>query len=113
MIKIYHNSSCTKSCIALAALTKNGEQFEVINYLENVPTVEELRSIIAKLQCKPHDIIRTKEKIYLTKFEGKNLNDEEWIVAMHENPILIQRPIIVKDNFAVIGRSEDALDEII
>lgn len=113
MIKIYHNSSCTKSCIALTALTKNGEQFEVINYLENVPTVEELRSIIAKLRCKPHDIIRTTEKVYSTKFKGKNLNDEEWIVAMHENPILIQRPIIVKDNFAIIGRSEDALDEII
>jgi len=112
MITIYHNNSCTKSRIALAALTKNDEPFEVINYLENVPSVEELRTLVAKLKCKPKDIVRTTEKVYLEKYKGKDLTDEEWIVAMHENPILIQRPILVKDDIAVIGRSEDALDEI-
>ena len=113
MITIYHNNSCTKSRMALAALTKNDEPFEVVNYLENIPTVEQLRTIVAKLHCKPKDIVRTTEKVFIEKFKDKNLTDDEWLIAMHENPILIQRPILVKDDFAVIGRSEDALDEII
>ncbi len=113
MITIYHNSNCTKSRIALAALTKSDEPFEVINYLENPPTAEELRTIVAKLKCKPKDIVRATEKVYLEKFKDKNLSDEEWITALHENPILIQRPILIKGDHAVIGRSEDALDEMI
>lgn len=113
MITIYHNNSCSKSRIALAELNKSGEDFEVINYLEKIPSVQELKEIIHKLKLKPFELVRKTEKIYLEKFKDKDLTDEEWIIAMHENPTLIQRPIIVKDDFAVIGRSEDALDEII
>ena len=113
MITIYHNSSCTKSRIALAALTQSGEEFEVVNYLEDVPSVEKLKEILKKLNIKPFDLVRVTENLYKEKFKDKNLTDEEWIIAMHENPSLIQRPILVKDDFAVIGRSDDALDEII
>lgn len=113
MITIYHNNSCTKSRIALAALTKSGEEFKVVNYLENAPSKNELKQIIAKLDIKPFDLVRVTENVYKENYKGKNLTDEEWIEALHKNPILIQRPIIVKDNIAVIGRSEDALDEII
>lgn len=113
MITIYHNNSCTKSRIALAALTQSGEEFEVVNYLEDVPSVEKLKEILKKLNIKPFDLVRVTENLYKEKFKDKNLTDEEWIVVMHENPVLIQRPILVKDDFAVIGRSEDALDEII
>ena len=113
MITIYHNSSCTKSRIALAALTQSGEEFKVVNYLEDVPSVEKLKEILKKLNIKPFDLIRVTENLYKEKYKDKNLTDEEWIVVMHENPVLIQRPILVKDDFAVIGRSDDALDEII
>lgn len=113
MITIYHNSSCTKSRIALTALTQSGEEFEVVNYLEDVPSVEKLKEILKKLNIKPFDLVRVTENLYKEKYKDKNLTDEEWIVVMHENPVLIQRPILVKDDFAVIGRSEDALDEII
>lgn len=113
MITIYHNNSCTKSRIALAALTQSGEEFEVVNYLEDVPSVEKLKEILKKLNIKPFDLVRVTENLYKEKFKDKNLTDEEWIVVMHENPVLIQRPILVKDDFAVIGRSDDALDEII
>ena len=99
--------------MALAALTKSGEEFEIINYLEKVPSIEELKEIIKKLNIKPHDLVRVTENLYKEKFKAKNLTDEEWIKVLHENPSLIQRPILVKDDFAVIGRSEDALDEII
>ena len=113
MITIYHNNSCTKSRIALAALTQSGEEFEVVNYLEDVPSIGKLMDIIKKLNIKPFDLVRITENLYKEKFKDKNLTDEEWIVVMHENPVLIQRPILVKDDFAVIGRSDDALDEII
>lgn len=113
MITIYHNNSCSKSRIALAELTKSGEEFEVVNYLEQVPSVELLKEIITKLGIKPFELVRTTENVYKEKFKDKTLSDEEWLIAMHENPTLIQRPIIVKDNFAVVARSEDALDEII
>ena len=113
MITIYHNNSCSKSRTALAELTKSGEDFEVINYLEQVPSIKLLKEIIAKLGIKPFELVRITENLYKEKFKGKTLSDEEWIVAMHENPVLIQRPILIKGDLAVIGRSEEALDEVI
>jgi arsenate reductase len=113
MIKIYHNNSCSKSREALKALVQSGNEFEVINYLEEVPSLAELKSILTKLQLKPIDIVRKTEKIYLEKFKGKTLTDEEWIAALHENPMLIQRPIVVDGDLAVVARSEEELDKII
>lgn len=112
-IKIYHNNSCSKSRAALKEITQSGEVFEVINYLETLPSIAELKSILDKLKLKPFDIVRKKEKIYLEEFKGKELSDEEWIKVLHENPILIQRPIIVNGDKAVIARSEEAIDSII
>ncbi|RZL33195.1 MAG: arsenate reductase family protein [Pedobacter sp.] len=112
-IKIYHNNSCSKSRAALKEITQSGEVFEVINYLETLPSIAELKSILDKLKLKPFDIVRKTEKIYLEEFKGKELSDEEWIKVLHENPILIQRPIIVNGDKAVIARSEEAIDSII
>ncbi|MFN0291122.1 arsenate reductase family protein [Pedobacter helvus] len=112
-IKIYHNSRCSKSNAALKEITRSGEPFEVVNYLENVPSVEELKDVLTKLNLKPFDIVRKTEKVYLEKYKGKELSDEEWIKALHENPILIQRPIIVNGAKAVVARSEEAIDSII
>ncbi|MDQ8005518.1 MAG: arsenate reductase family protein [Pedobacter sp.] len=112
-ITIYHNSRCSKSNAALKEITKSGEPFEVVNYLEAVPSITELKSLLAKLDLNPIDIVRKTEKIYLEKFKDKNLSDAEWIKALHENPILIQRPIIVNSDKAVIARSEEAIDSIL
>ncbi len=112
-ITIYHNSKCSKSNTALKEITQSGEPFEVINYLEDIPSVEELKDVLTKLNLKPFDIVRKTEKVYLEKYKGKELSDEEWINALHENPILIQRPIIVNGDKAVIARSEEAIDSII
>lgn len=108
---IYHNQSCSKSCTAMEALVQSGEDFEIVEYLNDVPSVEELGTIIAKLQCKAHDLIRTTEPIYLQKFEGQDLSEAEWILAMHENPILIQRPIIIHHDKAIVARTADSLKE--
>ena len=113
MITIYHNNSCSKSRIALKEITESGEAFEVINYLEVTPSIAELKTILVKLGLKPFDIVRKTEKVYLEKFKDKDLSDEEWIIALHENPILIQRPIVVKGDLAVVARCEDELDRII
>lgn len=112
-ITIYHNNSCSKSRAALKEITQSGEAFEVINYLEEVPSVSELKELLAKLDLKPIDIVRKTEKVYLEKFKDKELSDEEWIIALHENPILIQRPIVVNGDKAVIARSEEAIDSIL
>lgn len=112
-ITIYHNSRCSKSNAALKEITQSGETFEVINYLETVPTIIELKALLAKLDLKPIDIVRKTEKVYLEKFKDEKLSDEQWIKVLHENPILIQRPIIVNGDKAVIARSEEAIDRII
>lgn len=112
MITIYHNKSCSKSCNALEVLKQSGKDYEIVEYLADVPTVEELKTIVAKLQCRPHDLIRMNEKIYIEQFKGKNLTDEEWIMAMHENPILIQRPIVITGDQAMVVRTSEALDNL-
>lgn len=113
MIKIYHNNRCSKSRSALAILNDSGKDFELINYLQQPPTVEELTSIIDKLGIKPFDLIRKGETIYTEKYKGKDLSDAEWIEVMVQNPILIERPIIVDGNKAVIARPTEKIQEIL
>lgn len=108
-MKIYHNSRCSKSNAALKALESQNIDFTVVNYLENSPSVEELKEILNLLGIAPLELMRTGEAVFKEKIKGKNLSDEELIMAMHENPILIQRPIIIKGNKAVIARSEEAI----
>ncbi|TRX22197.1 arsenate reductase (glutaredoxin) [Flavobacterium franklandianum] len=110
MIKIYHNSRCGKSRECLAFLEDSGKEFEVIKYLENVPTLNELKSIIEKLNIKPIELVRQKEKIWIENFKNKTMSEDEIIQAMISSPILIERPIIVNGNKAVIARPlENAL----
>ena len=103
-IKIYHNKSCSKSRAALQTLVDTQQDFEIINYLETAPTIADLKEILKKLDIKPHDLIRTNEPIYKEKYKGKVLTDDERIIAMYENPILIQRPIVIEGDKARIAR---------
>jgi arsenate reductase len=104
MIQIYHNSRCGKSRECLAFLEDSGKEFEVIKYLENVPTFDELKSIIEKLNIKPIELVRQKEKIWIENFKNTTMTDDEIIQAMISNPILIERPIVINGNKAVIAR---------
>jgi arsenate reductase len=76
MIQIYHNSRYTKSRECLAFLENSDKEFEIINYLKDNPTIDELRIIINKLAIKPIELVRQKEKIWTENFKGKNLSDE-------------------------------------
>ncbi len=113
MIQIYHNPRCRKSRAGLQYLLDNGIQPQIIDYIKNPLAEEELKLILAKLNKKPTEIIRTQEELYRKELKGKNFSDEEWIHILVENPKLIQRPIIVKDHKAVIGDPVSAIEKII
>ena len=104
MIKIYHNPRCRKSREGLALLEKSGKEFEVVKYLENIPTKEELRKIVSSLGISPEHLIRKNEAVWKEKFRGKLLKDEQVLDAMLTYPKLIERPIILRNGKAVIGR---------
>jgi arsenate reductase len=113
MIKIYHNNRCSKSRLGLEILEKSGKDFEIVKYLENIPSKKELTDIIKLLNINPVDLVRKNEAIWKSDFKGKDLSDAEIISAMLENPKLIERPIIINGNKAVIGRPAEKILEII
>ncbi|MDM1293021.1 arsenate reductase (glutaredoxin) [Sphingobacterium sp. N143] len=104
MIKIYHNLQCSKSCAALDFLQQQDTEIEVQEYLNDVPTKSQLIDLLDQLGLNPLELIRKTEPIFQERFLNLKLTDEQWIDAMLAYPILIERPIIVKDNKAVIGR---------
>jgi arsenate reductase len=107
MIQIYHNQRCGKSRNCLLLLEESNNEFEIINYLVTPPTATELASLLQKLNLTPIELVRQKEKIWIENFKGKTLTPDEIIQAMVENPILIERPIVVKGDKAIIGRDPD------
>lgn len=107
MIQIYHNSRCGKSRNCLAFVEKSEKEFEVINYLTNPPSFEELSAIIQKLNIKPIELVRQKEIIWIENFKDQEMNDKQIIQALISNPILIERPIVINGNTAIIGRELD------
>ena len=103
-MKIYHNPRCTKSRETLAIIKNKTSEFEIIEYLKNPLTVEEIKVLLAQLNIKTHELVRTQEEIWKKKYKGKILTDNEIINIMAKNPKLIERPIVEHNNKAVIGR---------
>ena len=101
---IYHNNRCTKSRCALALLQEKTNSIQIIDYLKNPPNEKTLKDLLKKLGIKAEEIIRKKENIFIELFKGKRFSENEWIKILSTNPILIERPIIIKGNKAVIGR---------
>tara|TARA_R100000951_G_scaffold116056_2_gene126353 strand:- start:214 stop:552 length:339 start_codon:yes stop_codon:yes gene_type:complete len=107
---IYHNPRCSKSRQTLQLLEEKGVSPEVILYLDEVPSKSDLKDILKKLGFSAEQLIRKGEKDFKENFKGKNLSEDEWIDAMVKFPKLIERPIVVKGDTAVIGRPpEDVL----
>ena len=104
MIQIYHNPRCGKSRNCVAYVEETGKEYEIIKYLENPPTLNELAVVLKKLNFKPLELVRQKEKVWTENFKNKEMTDEEIIKAMVENPILIERPIVINGDKAIIGR---------
>jgi arsenate reductase len=113
MITIYHNPRCTKSREGLCEIENLNQPFKVRKYLDEPFTKVELEEVIKKLNIHPIELVRTKESIWIDNYKGKELSDLEIIQAMLENPKLIERPIIVNGNNAVIGRPIENIYKII
>lgn len=113
MIKIYHNSRCTKSRQGLKLLEENGAPFEVVKYLENIPTKEELQQILKYIGINPEKLVRKNEAIWKENYRGKSLSDEEIVEAMILHPKLIERPIVINGNKAVIGRPTEEINSVL
>ena len=112
-MKIYHNPRCSKSRNTLNIITEKGSDVTVVEYLKTPPTKEELKDLLKKLNIPAKDLIRKGEQIFKDNFKGKELSEDEWIDAMVEYPKLIERPIVVNGDKAVIGRPPEKVLEIL
>ena len=112
-MKIYHNPRCRKSREGLAILEESGKSFEIVEYLKEIPTAEELKDVISKLGIPAERLLRKGEVDYKENFKGKALSDDEWIEAMIQYPKLIERPIVINGDKAVIGRPPEDIRGII
>lgn len=111
-ITIYHNPRCSKSRQTLQILRDNGIEPEIIEYLRHPPTASELRDILVRLEMKPIDLVRKEEAIFEKMgLQAAKMTDEALIGFMTEHPEVIQRPIVIRGQRAIIGRPpENALD---
>ncbi|NQW35629.1 MAG: arsenate reductase (glutaredoxin) [Flavobacteriales bacterium] len=113
MMKIYHNPRCSKSRQGLEILTDLHANFEVIDYLKNPPTKSELQNILKLLGYKPLDLVRKNEAIWKENFKGKELSDDAILKAMIDFPKLIERPIVINNGKAVVGRPPEIIKTIL
>ena len=113
MLTIYHNNRCSKSREGVCFLENLNQPFESINYLDNVPTFKELEIILKKLNKKPIELVRIKEKVWIENFKSKTLSDKEIIEAMTQFPKLIERPIVINGEKAVIARPTELINEVL
>lgn len=112
-ITIYHNPRCRKSREALEILMHSCKNPEIIDYQKTPLNEKELNGLVEKLGIKPLDLIRKGEELFKSKYKGKDLSDKEWIKAMAENPILMERPIVVNEDKAVVARPAEKVNEIL
>jgi len=113
MIQIFHNPRCSKSRRGLAILEDSKKDFEVIKYLDDKLNAKQLKEIISKLDIKPINLVRKNEAIWKSEYKGKTLSDLQIIEAMVANPKLIERPIVVNKNKALVGRPPESILNII
>jgi arsenate reductase len=109
MLQILHNPRCGKSRDCLAFITEAKRDFEIINYLQNPLNVDELKVLIKKLKIKPIELVRQKEAVWIENYKGKLLTDDAIIKALVKHPILIERPIVIDGDEAIIGREPTIL----
>lgn len=112
-IAIYHNPKCSKSRATMKILKERGVEPDVIDYLENPPSAQDLTEVIRKLNIQPKHLVRFNEALAkdLNITPDDDRSDEDWVALLADNPILIERPIVVTESKAAIGRPpEDVLN---
>lgn len=109
-ITILHNPRCSKSRAALAEAEACRAEIEIIEYLKDTPSIDELSLLIKRLGITAEQLVRKKEPLYLEKFAGKKFSEEKWLTILHKNPVLIERPILIRGKKVALGRSQEQLD---
>lgn len=113
-VVIYHNPRCSKSRETLALLESKGVKPQVVEYLKTPPSNAELKTILKKLGLKPRELMRRKEPPYAAlKLDNEKLSDDALVKAMVENPVLIERPIVVNGAKAALGRPPENVLKIL
>ena len=112
-MKIYHNPRCSKSRQTLEIIKKNKKEFEIVEYLKDRLSISELELIIEKLGITAVELVRRNELIWKENYKGKNLSDKEIVRAMIENPKIMERPIVVNGEEAVLGRPPENVLKIV
>ena len=112
-MKIYHNNRCSKSRCGLEILNNSKQNFEVVDYIKNPLSEVEIKDILKKLDFSPIQLVRKNEAIWKENYKGKDLSDSEIIKAMSTHPKLIERPIVVKGDKAVIGRPSENISALL
>lgn len=113
MITIYHNPRCRKSREGLAIVEASGQDFEIVKYLDDPLSADELADIISKLGITPLDLVRKNEAIWKSDYKGKTMSDVQIIDAMVQHPKLIERPIVINNTKAVVGRPPEIINTIL
>ena len=111
-MKIYHNPRCSKSRATLKIILDNDIKPDIHLYLENPLSVEEIKYILKLLDTSPENIVRKNEDVYKI-LDLKNANKDMLIKMIHENPILLERPIVISKNQAILGRPPENVKQLI
>lgn len=112
MVKIYHNPRCSKSREGLKILEESGEDFQIVKYLNQPLEEHEIKDILKILNISAEELVRKNEKVWKENYKGKKLSEEKIIQIMQEHPKLIERPIVVHNDKAIIGRPPEKIKEI-
>jgi arsenate reductase len=113
MITIWHNPKCSKSREALKLLEEKGETTEVFKYLDTAPSRTDIEALLGKLGISARELMRTKEDLYKELGLAKITEEAALIDALAEHPKLIERPILIEGNRAVIGRPVEKVVEFL
>lgn len=97
----------------MQALEASPEKITVVEYLKVPLNAIELKGLLKKLNMKASEVVRKKESLYIEKYKGKSLTETQWLNILAQNPILIERPILVKENKAIIGRPAERVKELL
>jgi arsenate reductase (glutaredoxin) len=112
-ITLYHNPRCSKSRAALALLQERGIEPQIVEYLKTPPSAVELAELVAKLRIEPEALVRKGEDVFKEHYQHRKLDANEWLSVMARHPILIERPIAVRDARAVVGRPPERVLELL
>lgn len=112
-IRIYYNPRCSKCRDTAALVSERGYNLELVKYLDTPPGKEELRGLLLKLGIKPLALVRTGEDVFKQHYADRTLSDDEWLDALVAHPVLIERPIVVRDHRAVVARPPEKVLELL